>query len=203
MDDHSCLNNQQPTTNNQQPTTNNLWTNNQQPTTNNQQPTTNNQQPTTTTRGLPEQVIEVPRVTLQGRGRAPRRSSRVAAGGEGGGSARARGCPSLARGTSALGLDWCHVAAQGRGFWWQTGTRHVRSDPPPGFTASPGRYINTGQRLRRCSRGRLCDHAAQIPAVHRRVLQGASASVHRQSGGIFWLRQRDRNTVLTNCAEVR
>ena len=30
-----------------------------------------------------------------------------------------------------------------------------------------------------------CDHAAQVPAVLRRVLQGASASVHRQSGGYF------------------
>ena len=51
----------------------------------------------------------------------------------------------LARGMSALGLDWCQVAASGRGFWWQVGTRHVSSDPPQGFTASPGRYTNTGQ----------------------------------------------------------
>ena len=33
--------------------------------------------------------------------------------------------------------------------------------------------------------GRLCNYAAQVPAVLRRVLQGASASVHRQSGGYF------------------
>ena len=44
----------------------------------------------------------------------------------------------LARGTSALGLDWCQVAAPGGGFWWQTGTRNTRRDTPQGFTARPG-----------------------------------------------------------------
>ena len=42
----------------------------------------------------------------------------------------------LARGTSALGLDWCQVAVPGWGFWWQIGTRNTRRDPrrdsPPG-----------------------------------------------------------------------
>ena len=99
---------------------------------------------TTTTRGLPEQVIEVPRVTLQdvvplhAALREPQLAEKVA-------EVPVPEVVILARGTSALGLDWCHVAAQGRGFWWQTGTRHVRSDPPPASTASPGRYINTGQ----------------------------------------------------------
>ena len=51
----------------------------------------------------------------------------------------------LARDTSALGLDWCQVAAPGGGFWWQTGTRNTTTDPPQGFTASPGRFSNTGQ----------------------------------------------------------
>ena len=35
----------------------------------------------------------------------------------------------LARGKRALGLDWCQVAAPGRGHWWQKGTRHVKWDP--------------------------------------------------------------------------
>ena len=43
-------------------------------------------------------------------------------------------------------------------------------------------------------RGRLCDHAAQVPAV-RRVRGGASASVLRQSGGA--VAHRDRYTVQT------
>ena len=95
-------------------------------------------------RGLPEQVIEVPKVTLQDVVplRAALREPELAE--------QLVGVPVpevviLARGKSALDLDWCQLAAQGRGFWWQTGTRNTRSDPPQGFTASPGWDINTGQ----------------------------------------------------------
>ena len=46
-------------------------------------------------------------------------------------------------------------------------------DPPRGLH-SPGRHI-----------GRLCDPAAQVPAVLRRVRGCASASILRQSGGYY------------------
>ena len=49
------------------------------------------------------------------------------------------------------------------------------------------------------ARGRLCDHAAQAPAV-RRVRGGASASVLRQSGGAV---ASQRQVYSANCAEVR
>ena len=52
----------------------------------------------------------------------------------------------LARGRSAAGVIWYHVAARGgRSYWWMGGSRHVQWVRPEGFTASPGRYINTGQ----------------------------------------------------------
>ena len=95
-------------------------------------------------RSLPKQVIEVPKVTLQdvvqlrAALREPQLAEKLA-------EVPVPEVVILARGTSALGLDWCQVAAQERSFWWQTGTCHVRSDLPPGFTASPGRYMDTGQ----------------------------------------------------------
>ena len=43
---------------------------------------------------------------------------------------------------------WCRIAAYGdhQGvFWWQLGTQHYQCLSPPGITASPGRYRNTGE----------------------------------------------------------
>ena len=52
----------------------------------------------------------------------------------------------LARGRSALGAVWYHVASRsGQSYHWMGGSRHVQWRRPEGFTASPGRYINTGQ----------------------------------------------------------
>ena len=52
----------------------------------------------------------------------------------------------LAHGRCDLGVKWCQIATQGgRCYWWMAGTRHVQWRRPEGFTASPGRYINTGQ----------------------------------------------------------
>ena len=48
----------------------------------------------------------------------------------------------LARGRS---VPWCEVAAPCRGYWWITGTQHIQWLLPEGFTASPGRYTNTGR----------------------------------------------------------
>ena len=59
----------------------------------------------------------------------------------------------------------------------------LSSSTPPGQGGIQILAAATGTEA--CSRGRLCDHAAHVPPVHRRVLQGASASVHRQSGGYF------------------
>ena len=52
----------------------------------------------------------------------------------------------LAHGRCDLGVKWCQIATRGgRCYWWMAGTRHVQWGRPEGFTASPGRYINTGQ----------------------------------------------------------
>ena len=75
----------------------------------------------------------------------------------------------------------------GRGAHWgciSGGLAHLTPqwEPPEGYTASPGRYINTGQLV--C--GRPCDHALQVPADPRRFsVEGTSDSVHRQSVGFF------------------
>ena len=50
----------------------------------------------------------------------------------------------LAHGRCDLGVKWCQIAAPGRGYWWMAGTRHTQWHQPDGFTASPGRYKNTG-----------------------------------------------------------
>ena len=55
----------------------------------------------------------------------------------------------LAHGRCDLGVKWCQIATRGgRCYWWMAGTRHVQWRRPEGFTASPGRYINTGHGLR-------------------------------------------------------
>ena len=96
-------------------------------------------------RGLTEQVIEVPKVTLQDVVpqhavlRVPQLAEQLV-------DVPVPESVILAHGRCDLGVKWCQIATQGgRGFWWQTGTRHTRNDPPQGFTASPGRYTNTGQ----------------------------------------------------------
>ena len=96
-------------------------------------------------RGLPEQVIEVPKITFQdvvphrAALHEPQLAEKLA-------EVPVPETVILARGKSALGLDWSQVAAPG---WWQTCTGNTRSDPPQGFTASPGRYLNVGAGLRR------------------------------------------------------
>ena len=54
----------------------------------------------------------------------------------------------LTRDRDVAGRVWCRIAAYGgrQGiFWWHMGTQHYQWLTPPGITASPGRYINTGQ----------------------------------------------------------
>ena len=54
----------------------------------------------------------------------------------------------LTRDRDVAGRVWCRIAAYGgrQGvFWWQLGTQHYQWLLPPRITASPGRYINTGQ----------------------------------------------------------
>ena len=52
----------------------------------------------------------------------------------------------LALGTDAAGWVWTCVWKQSTGIYWSSeGTRHTQWTRPEGFTASPGRYINTGQ----------------------------------------------------------
>ena len=77
------------------------------------------------------------------------------------------------------------LGSRGRANPWVAGCTGsaLSSSTPPGQGGIQILAAATGAEA--CSRGRLCDHAAHVPAVHRRVLQGASASVHRQSGGYF------------------
>ena len=49
----------------------------------------------------------------------------------------------LTRDRAVAGRVWCRIAACGgrQGvFWWQLGTQHYQWLPPPGITASPGRF---------------------------------------------------------------
>ena len=75
------------------------------------------------------------------------------------------------------GRAWCR-----RVLVCSTWLRHGERLAPSGCYVANG-CLRAPSSCRGC--GRLCTYAAQVPAVLRRVLQGASASVHRQSGGFF------------------
>ena len=93
-------------------------------------------------RGLAEQVIEVPKATLQDV--VPQRAVlRVPQLAEQPVDMPVPESVILAHGRCDLGVKWCQIATQGgRCYWWMAGTRHVQWRR---FTASPGRYTNTGQ----------------------------------------------------------
>ena len=44
------------------------------------------------------------------------------------------------------GHEWCRISGPTGVYFWRTGTQHTQWRPPEGYTASPGRYRNTGQR---------------------------------------------------------
>ena len=96
-------------------------------------------------RVLTEQVIEVPKVTLQDV--VPHRAAlRVPQVAEQLVDVPVPESVLLARGRCALGAVWYHVAVpEVRSYWWMGGSSHVQWRRPQGFTASPGRYTNTGQ----------------------------------------------------------
>ena len=50
-----------------------------------------------------------------------------------------------ARGRDARGTEWCQVAGRIGVYWWMVRTNNTKWDRPEGFTASAGRYTNTGQ----------------------------------------------------------
>ena len=75
---------------------------------------------------------------------------------------------------------WCRVAGPAGVYWWMIGTSTAQHNSPEGLTARPGRYRNTGQGSRVTSL-LSCSSSSSSP----RCVQGASASVHRQSGGYF------------------
>ena len=56
-------------------------------------------------------------------------------------------CTRMADFRDDVGRRWCLLTGPepGRFSWWLVGTDHEQGTPPPGITASPGRYINTGQ----------------------------------------------------------
>ena len=90
-------------------------------------------------RGLSGQVIEVPKVPLQDV--VPHRAAlRVPQLAEQLVDVPVPETVILARGRSAAGVIWYHVAARrGRSYWWMGGSRHVQWLSPERFTASPGR----------------------------------------------------------------
>ena len=96
-------------------------------------------------RGLTEQVIDVPKVTLQDV--VPQRAVlRVPQLAEQLVDVPVPESVILARGRCALGAVWYHVAArEGRSYWWMGGSSHVQWRRPQGFTASTGRFFFTGQ----------------------------------------------------------
>ena len=73
------------------------------------------------------------------------------------------------------GHEWVRVDGPTGVYFWNVSSNYTQWAPPEGYTASPGRYINTGQRGAGRRRGGGA-HAAQVPAVQ-------AASVHRQIGG--------------------
>ena len=46
---------------------------------------------------------------------------------------------------STDGNIWCQLRGPSGVYWWRCGTTHTQWTPPPGYTARPGRYTNTGQ----------------------------------------------------------
>ena len=50
------------------------------------------------------------------------------------------------RAWDAEGHEWSRVVGPAGVYWWRHGTSIAQWTPPEGLTASPGRYINTGQR---------------------------------------------------------
>ena len=131
-------------------------------------------------RGLTEQVIEVPKDTLQdvvphhAALRVPQLAEQLV-------DVPVPESVILARGRCALGAVWYHVAARGeRSYWWMGWLIPCSVAPPAGIHRQPRAGYKYWAELRR---GRLCDHLRQAPAVLRRVRGGASDSVLRQSGG--------------------
>ena len=56
-------------------------------------------------------------------------------------------CTRMAPFRDVVGRRWFLLTGHesGRFSWWLVGTDHQQEETPPGITASPGRYINTGQ----------------------------------------------------------
>ena len=50
------------------------------------------------------------------------------------------------------GYVWRQLSGPTGAYWWRVGSSHTQSAPPPGYTARPGRYRNTGPGWR----GRPC-----------------------------------------------
>ena len=46
---------------------------------------------------------------------------------------------------STDGYVWSQLSGPSRVYWWRCGTSHTQWTRPPGYTARPGRYTNTGQ----------------------------------------------------------
>ena len=42
------------------------------------------------------------------------------------------------------GHEWCRIVGPTGVYFWRVGTPYTQWEPPEGYTASPGRYINTG-----------------------------------------------------------
>ena len=46
----------------------------------------------------------------------------------------------------ADGYVWRQLSGPTGAYWWRVGSSHTQWAPPPGYTARPGRYTNTGRR---------------------------------------------------------
>ena len=145
--------------------------------------------PQTVDNSVPEQVIEVPKISQDPQPAAHVVLRAAAAGevlvtspGDCVITATLREVV-LARFWATDGLTWCQCPEPQTSSWWLGGTRHT-VDTPGGTHRQPRTGFKFWASLTRVRFrplvGSSCDHAAQVPAVRPREGGGASDSVPRQ-----------------------
>ena len=96
---------------------------------------------------VPEQVIVVPKISCPSRfSRSVLRSPQMAEQLVDVPVPSVREVTIMAPFVDTAGRTWYWLSRPDGGYtWWLAGTSHHQGTPPEGITASPGRYINTGQ----------------------------------------------------------
>ena len=161
---------------------------------------------TTTTTLLPPLLSPMAWPSCRGRGGGSV-ASQVPAGGGGvaaGWWRRLLACAERGSAPMPVGRVWTCVWMPSTGVYWiLEGTRHTQRTRPTWFTASPGRYINTGQGWGGCTSGRLYESSSSSSPS-----SSSSRCLSFSSSTEWWLLQlldRDRahNTQLCRRPEIR